>query len=176
MRNSIRAAFGFPLNKGEYTFTTYFRAGLWYVNRDTVEDWRDVLCRGTGLEPVLEPRPEQLGGYEGGRGWESYSAEVRAEAWRPRKEYLKRRKVVLDSFGGVSVERTGSDEEALYFVVVRPHDTGVGAFEPLSSLTVSQAQLETLRRFCQALGIDYQEPSWFLVRSSDEDEFEETDE
>lgn len=171
MVNSFRVAFGFPLNKGEHTFTTYFRTGLWYVESDTVQDWRDVLCRATGLEPVLEPAPEQLGAYRNGGIWEYFVDEVQEEAWRPRNEYLKRREAVLESFAGVSVEVTGERETASYFVVVRPPDTGNGPFEPLANLTVTPEQTETLRRFCRALGLEYQEPSWFLVRSeNDEDE------
>lgn len=171
MVNSFRAAFGFPLNRGEHTFTTYFRSGLWYVDRDTVEDWRDVVCRATGLEPVLEPAPEQLGGHRNGGIWEYFSHEVLEEVWRPRNEYLERREAVLEAFAGVSVETTGEREEASYFVVVRQPDPGNAVFEPLANLTVSPEQTETLRRFCRALGVQYQEPSWFLVWSeNDEDD------
>jgi hypothetical protein len=149
---SASLVYGMPI-RATHSFTTITRAGGLFLG-DTVEHWLDALARSQGITPP--PKPTALY-HPGRRQFEEYRRQVRALADQ--------------QFGGCSIQYGGDLDAPTFFVLallpklipecqaMTPLDLG-----KLQSLVTEQVQ-DNVRRFCEALGIEYTQPGWYLIES-----------
>lgn len=163
MADFTSLVYGFPVT-GDHAFTRTAE-GTSHAVDGAVEDWREIVGKALGLEPVARPTEDQEGWYDDD-GWHYFADEVLAEVNRPHDEYCRQLQQLLETFGGVTLDAAGSDDTPEFFLQVYLPKIGHGTFVAVPDLTaVPPESLAQARRLCQLLGIEYQEPAWHLVRS-----------
>ena len=170
MSTSTRLVFGFPL-QSSHPFTTVPEDGSHAVNGAT-EDWQDVIARSAGIAFVPQPTAEEEGEYVADGGYKYKPEDELAVINGPREQYMARCQEALASFGGCELQTAGDEDKPSFFVCAKqPELPRFGdpqawtPFKSLPDLTVQPETLEALARFCKALGIEYQEPAWYMVES-----------
>ena len=160
MATSTNLVFGFPV-RAQYPFTTVVDGS---IHHGMVQEWYDVIAEASGIAIVPQPTSEQLYGPD---EEPSVSDAERERLEQAREQYLLKVNQVIEQMG-CSLEAAGSqDFEPDYFVMAlcpRPEsDPKHSPFKPLPDLSVGPEVLERLRRFCQVLGVPYEEPRWYMV-------------
>jgi len=131
-----------------------------------VQQWYHVIAAANGLTIVPEPAEEQL---YGPGGTDTVGDAERERLEQAREQYVLQVHRLVEQMGCWLHAAGSEDYQPDYFVAAlcpRPESDPVRSpFTPLPDLAVGPEVLERLRRFCQTMGIPYEEPRWYLVRS-----------
>ncbi len=174
MSTHTNLVFGFPV-RAQYPFTTVVDGS---IHHGMVEDWRDLIAAANGLTIVPEPTQEQLYGSgdldEESAVDASYTPTAEgALLEQAREQYGLQVQGLIEQTGCTLYAAGSQDFEPDFFVAaVCPHPEAEpknSPFRPLPDLAVGAEVLERLRRFCEVLGVPYEEPRWYLVNSYDMD-------
>lgn len=162
MATHTNLMFGFPV-RTKYPFTTVVDGS---VHHGMVQDWRDLVAVENGLMVVPEPTQEQLFGSADSE--EDTVGEVERERIeQEREDYVVAVNALIEQMGCSLCAAGSQDYEPDFFVSAlcpRPEsDPKHSAFKPLPELVVAQEVLDRVRRFCDVVGIPYEEPKWYLV-------------
>jgi hypothetical protein len=151
--------YGFPVRR-EYPFN----------HRDTGHgaeprtDWQDIFALSQGLTPVPMWTSSQL--YVHGR---HVDRETEFNVIKgPRLRYEEAVQELIKKFAGWHILVSDVyDEKEFYVASLTPNlnEDRDSAFAPIPDLTVPEDVREMGWRFCAAMNIDYEEPSWMLVYS-----------
>lgn len=136
-----------------------------YFGGRTEEDWFEVFAASQGIEVVNRPDVNDL----------APDAD-HDELWRPYDTYSRTVQAKLAAeFGNCSVEKGGHRDRPVFFVAgLQPELEHNGPFTPLDLTKLQELATAEVRanlqKFCQAMGVDYQEPTWQLVEEWQDDE------
>lgn len=183
MGSSTRLGFGFPIERDRFAFTRVTGKSRSLGEGMPVEQgWFETFGLSQGIAIVPAPTKaewaacgatvQQPGSDASREAWEAYWQQIKAamsalEA--PRKKYEAAVDAALANFGNCKVVTAGAEDDDRFFVVASYPELlrveGNPAYRLLPSLEVAPELRHNLRRFCDAMGIEYQEPQWMVLES-----------
>lgn len=170
MADHATLVWGFPLPKGSHPFCTLQDNGSGIF--EPLEAWENVFAISQGLTPPPPPpADEEVDAPEDGAPAVIYPDDAVLKAYDQLcREYRERYQATLAQFGGVTILQAGDEWNPTFFVAAfqPPQERDwkqSGAYAPLGTLQIPAEVEANLRRFCNVMGITYQEPSWMMVHS-----------